>query len=429
MNAAGRGADSNTSATTGHSLPHGDSQLIQREVSVKDNSVGPSTGNAEPGAAQQGMPPTDEPKRLRIADAWYDSQGQPLPINLSAAGKQRLDIMLAKLQKDDPKFYAEIEKEDLVVTLGTLAPGNVGRHVLSVQQKSLPYSEMRAFLFEHSGADPSQGPPNPPTEPWLKAVDEFRNTYSEAEQLKMSTTKAFRVSFSSVLILDLDQIDKQQKVYEKEYQEYKNRSFSSPGVKPELPQSAMGTLRHEAGHLVFERAIFYDKFGNPLPSKTLPESLRSEVEKGSHSENIRTDMELLSEYAAEGLDDPIAGKPGDPEEFEPFDIDKFREENDPKFGVGGYHDIDGGEQTPSGFGVLVAQEQRLIIAKQTARALKAVADEPMFLLTVLKPKTEQRLFNVLILEGADRESVRDKFDQLKKIPALANYKESTIVAY
>ncbi|HKS28373.1 MAG TPA: hypothetical protein VJS44_11160 [Pyrinomonadaceae bacterium] len=445
MNTAGGVADSKPSVT-GIPAPgqEGVSQLIQRKASGEGNSVSESnsvasnnstalsTESAGPEDSKQASAAEGEPKKLRVADVRYDAQGQPLDTKLSAAEQKRLAELLAKLQNDDPKFYAEIENEDLVVTVGSLPEGNVGKNLLSSRKENpLIHSKMRWFLFDKSGEDPSKGPPSPPTDAWLAAFKLFTETYSETEQKKMKDEKETRldVKYSGVLILDLAQIDEQQKVYEKEYEAYKNKSFDTPGAKPEKPQSAMGTLRHEAGHLIFEKAFAFDKLGDFNPSKPLPETMKSQVATGSHSKNIKTEVALLSEYAAESVDDPLTGKPDKEEKYEPFDREKFMEENDPKFGVAGYHDLDGKEQTPTGFGVRLAENLTLVAAKKTAGNLKAALNVPVFLLTVLKPKTEQRLFNLFILEGAEKESVREQLDKLKTAPELANYKDKPVVAY
>jgi hypothetical protein len=132
-------------------------------------------------------------------------------------------------------------------------------------------------------------------------------------------------------------------------------------------------------------------------------------------------MQLLSEYAAEGAEQQQVSQP--------FNMPQFLEENDPRFGVGGYHDFDGNEQAPAGFGVRMATGLTLVVAKQTARDLMAIPVEPVFLLTVPNPKKEQRRFDVLMLMVADKKSVQDAFDKLKSdSPALARYK-SSVVAY
>jgi hypothetical protein len=352
-----------------HTLQQGNSPLIQRRAAVGKNINPPA--DLAPETVSQQVAPADGVKTLRLAEFQYDSNGQPLTIPLSAADKTRLIGLLAKLKKDDPAFYGAIENEDVIVTRGTLSGDTFGLTIRGTRTRREDTPEARV-------------------------ID---------------------VTFSNVLILDLEKIEKREKLYSDEYDKYRIAGFGEP---PKKPQSAFVTLRHEAGHILFERTFHYDESGNERASTPLPASLKSKTEVGSGDEDIKTDMQLLSEYAAEGAE---AQAPG-----EKFNLTNFIAENDPRFGVDGYHDSEGNAQTPTGFGIRVANGLTLIVAKQTARELKAAQVEPVFLLTVPNPEKEQRRFDVITLLFQDKTSATDALGKLEN-NALGKYKKPKVVAY
>ncbi|MBS1911266.1 MAG: hypothetical protein JST22_04715 [Bacteroidetes bacterium] len=365
----------------------------------------------------------EEPKKLRIADVEYDANGIPLKDRpLSDEVRSRLTDLLQKLRKDDPTFYEAIENEDVIVTCGTLPENNIGRQHMSVGQIMVERSKLYWYLVDQSKTDLSKGEPDTNSTEWQQAVEQFMKAYPERsrqeELAAQMETRVIRGTFSSVIILDIDQIDRRQEEYRREREKYTD---TYQGIAPTEPPSVLGTLRHEAGHLLFERAILYDNLGNPLPSKPLDPALKKQVEENSYDKTIATDMELLDEYAAESV--------GRRKNAVPFDLAMFKEENDPRFGVGGYHDAEGTQQSPAGFGVCVATGRTLIAAKKIARALKATVDVPVYLRTVPHPETEQRLFDVLMLKGNDRKTVRNEFNNLKSsFPLLSKY-SSVVVKY
>jgi hypothetical protein len=317
-----------------------------------------------PGSQPAAPAPTPTPTPgLRIAAVRYDPQGNPLSEKLSEFDRARVQALLDGLQAADPGLFAAIQGQDILVATGELPEGQAGAHLLSFQVT----------------------PPGP-------------------------------ASFSSVLVLDLDEIYEAQQAANAGNLE----SALGPSVDaPRPPQSALATLRHELGHLLFQRAVQFDQLARPLPETPLPEPLQTRVEARSRDESITTDVGLLSEFAAEAVEQPGAG----------FSMAGFTEENDPRFGIGGYHDVDGNAQAPTGFGVRMARGLTLIAAKQAAREIMASVPGPVFLLTVPTPAAEQRLFDVLMLTGPDRKAVREAFDALRTAhPALEKF-EAGVVAY
>jgi hypothetical protein len=399
-----------------HVLQQRGAPRLQRATPEAETSADPAVESATPGPTSSTQTAVTPPK-LRIADVRYDAAGQPLEEPLAPADKARLQALVDKLKTDDPAFYAAIENEDVVVTAATLPPDNVGKHLLNVTQSTRTMSKLRWLVVELGGIDLSQGI-DMSSDAWKKGVELFQQAYPDSQQQNALATEdetRTTATFSSVLMLDLAQIEAREDAYRTELE----RTRSTSARTPEAPQSALATLRHEAGHLLFERVIGYDNAGNALPATPLTGSLKSQVEKHSGDEDIATDVELLSEYAAEGVEQMNA----------PFDMAKFQEENDPRFGVSGYHDVDGNVQAPTGFGVRMARGLTLVAAKAVARKLGAVAPGAVFLLTVPKPAAEQRLFDVLMLMGPDKKTVRDTFDLLyADHPELQKYK-SSIAAY
>ncbi|HVZ39422.1 MAG TPA: hypothetical protein VHI13_09105 [Candidatus Kapabacteria bacterium] len=403
---------------TGRQVPHNDAEA---------GGLSPAARYAaefSPGCAPVGVGVnTEEPKKLRTAEVEYDPDGNALKDRpLSEEVRNRLADLLQKLKEDDPTFYEAIENEDVVVTRGSLPENNIGRHIMHVTQTTREKSKLYWFLVDQSKADLSKGEPNPDSAEWQGAIEQLMKTYPERSRqdalAAQMETRVIKGTFSSVIILDIDQIDKRQEEYRTERAKYMEMF---QGIPPTEPPSALGTLRHEAGHLLFERAIQYDNLGNPLPSKPLDAKLKQQVEQNSYDNAIATDMDLLSEYAAESV--------GRRKDAVPFNLATFKEENDPRFGVGGYHDVDGAQQLPAGFGVRVATGLALIAAKEIARAVKVTPDVPVYLLTVPHPETEQRRFAVFMLRGNDRKTVRNDFNNLKgRYPALATY-SSTVAEY
>gem|GEM_PF-5899356 len=420
-----------------HVLQQRGAQRIQRAEPEGETPADPAVESAAP--APSTPVPAATPAGLRIGEVRHDPQGKPLAEPLTAEEKARLQALLDKLKMDDPAFHAAIENENVVVTAATLPEGNVGRHLLTVEQETRTMARLRWLVVELGGIDLSQGPLDMQSEAWKKGVELVQQKYpDQLEALSaQQETRPVRAAFSSVLMMDLAQIDAREKAYQEALEQGRSASRPAPPEKPrksgkqpavpaspvepaplpQPPQSALATLRHEAGHLLFERVIGYDKVGNALTKTTLPEPLASQVAEHSGDEEITTDVELLSEYAAEGVEQMNG----------PFDRAAFAEENDPRFGVGGYHDVDGDAQAPTGFGVRIATGLTLLGAKATARELGALG--PVFLLTVPDPAAERRRFDVLMLSAPDEKTALDTFTRLKTDhPEVAKY-EGSVVPY
>jgi hypothetical protein len=166
-------------------------------------------------------------------------------------------------------------------------------------------------------------------------------------------------------------------------------------------QSAFDTLKHEAGHFLFETKFVADRRASP----PLPRSLKTTASQ-HFGEQVQTEMDLITEFAAESVEALGAGAT--------FNPALLSGEFDPKFGISGYRDEQGNTLTPNGWGWRFLEKLSLLDGKKKAQDLKTQGLSPITLETDFSLVDERRFFYLWLGQFNNRKDAKAWFDSTLK---------------